>query len=41
MAYDQYFGNDMQKNSGKGRKLPKIKQCLPSRGQSGAIGKVL
>jgi hypothetical protein len=31
----------MQKNSEKGRKLPKNTQCALFRGQGGAIGKVL
>ena len=40
-AYDQYFGDQMQKNSEKERKLPKITQCVPFRGQSDAISKDL
>ena len=40
-GYDQKFGVQMQKNSEKGRKLPKITQCALFRGQGGAIGKFL
>ena len=38
--YDQFFGVQMQKNSEKRRKLPKITQCALFRGRGGAIGKV-
>ena len=40
-AYDQYFGVQMQKNSVKRRKLPKIAQFTLFRGQGGAIDKIL
>ena len=39
-GYDQYFGVQMQKDSEKGRRLPKTTQCVLFRGQGGAIGKV-
>ena len=38
-SYEQYFGVHMQKNSEKGRKLPKITQFTLFRGQGGDIGK--